>query len=45
MIKQILLSPWTALLTPALVVGVRVADPSEDVRLAVERQIERRKYW
>ena len=35
MIKRILLSPWTALLTLALVVGIRVADPSfvESVRL------------
>jgi adenylate cyclase len=33
--KKILLSPWTALLTLALVVGIRVADPSfvESVRL------------
>jgi len=35
MIKKILLSPWTALLTLALVVGIRIADPSfvESVRL------------
>jgi adenylate cyclase len=35
MLKKILLSPWTALLTLALVVGVRIADPSfvESVRL------------
>ncbi len=35
MMKKILLSPWTALLTLALVVGIRVADPSfvENVRL------------
>jgi adenylate cyclase len=35
MLKKILLSPWTALLTLALVVGIRVADPSfvESVRL------------
>ena len=35
MIKKILLSPWTALITLALVVGVRVADPAfvESVRL------------
>jgi adenylate cyclase len=34
-LKKILLSPWTALLTLALVVGIRVADPSfvESVRL------------
>ena len=33
--KKILLSPWTALLTLALVVGIRIADPSfvESVRL------------
>jgi adenylate cyclase len=33
--KKILLSPWTALLTLALVVGVRIADPTfvESVRL------------
>ena len=33
--KKILLSPWTALLTLALVVGIRVADPTfvESVRL------------
>jgi len=33
--KKILLSPWTALLTLALVLGIRVADPSfvESVRL------------
>ena len=33
--KQILLSPWTALLTLAIVVGIRVADPAfvESVRL------------
>ena len=35
MIKKILLSPWTALITLALVVGLRVADPTfvESVRL------------
>ena len=35
MLKKILLSPWTALLTLALVVGIRVADPAfvESVRL------------
>ena len=35
MLKKILLSPWTALLTLVLVVGIRVADPSfvESVRL------------
>ena len=35
MFKKIILSPWTALLTLALVVGIRVADPSfvESVRL------------
>jgi adenylate cyclase len=35
MLKKILTSPWTALLTLALVVGIRVADPSfvENVRL------------
>jgi adenylate cyclase len=35
MIKKILLSPWTALLTVALVVGIRIADPTfvESVRL------------
>ena len=35
MLKKILLSPWTALLTLALVVGIRIADPSfvEGVRL------------
>lgn len=35
MIKTILLSPWTALLTLALIVGIRVADPAfvESVRL------------
>jgi adenylate cyclase len=34
-IKKILLSPWTALITLALVVGIRVADPTflESVRL------------
>jgi len=34
-IRKILVSPWTALLTLALVVGIRVADPSfvENVRL------------
>ena len=34
-VKKILLSPWTALLTLALVVGIRVADPMfvESVRL------------
>jgi hypothetical protein len=33
--KKILLSPWLALLTLALVIGVRVADPAfvESVRL------------
>jgi adenylate cyclase len=35
MFKKILLSPWTALLTLALVVGIRIADPTfvESVRL------------
>jgi len=35
MLKKILISPWTALLTLALVVGVRIADPTfvESVRL------------
>jgi adenylate cyclase len=35
MIKKILVSPWTALITLALVVGLRVADPTfiESVRL------------
>lgn len=35
MFKKYLLSPWTALLTLALIVGVRIADPSfvESVRL------------
>ncbi len=35
MLKKILLSPWTALLTLSLVVGIRVADPTfvESVRL------------
>jgi adenylate cyclase len=35
MIKKILLSPWTALITLALVLGIRVADPTfvESVRL------------
>jgi adenylate cyclase len=35
MIKKILLSPWTALLTLFLIVGVRVSDPSfiESIRL------------
>jgi adenylate cyclase len=35
MIKKILTSPWTALLTLALVVGIRIADPTfvESVRL------------
>ena len=35
MLRKILTSPWTALLTLALVVGIRVADPSfvESVRL------------
>jgi adenylate cyclase len=35
MLKKLLLSPWTALLTLALVVGIRIADPSfvENVRL------------
>jgi len=35
MVKKILLSPWTALLTLALVVGIRIADPNfvESVRL------------
>jgi len=33
--KKILVSPWTALITLALVLGVRVADPTfvESVRL------------
>jgi adenylate cyclase len=35
MLKKILLSPWTALLTLALVLGIRVADPTfvESIRL------------
>jgi adenylate cyclase len=35
MLKKILLSPWTALLTLVLVVGIRIADPTfvESVRL------------
>jgi adenylate cyclase len=35
MLKKILLSPWTALITLALIVGIRAADPSfvESVRL------------
>jgi adenylate cyclase len=35
MIKKLLLSPWTALITLALIIGVRVADPTfvESVRL------------
>jgi hypothetical protein len=35
MLKKILTSPWTALITLALVVGLRVADPAfvESVRL------------
>jgi adenylate cyclase len=35
MLKKILLSPWTALLTLALIVGIRIADPIfvESVRL------------
>jgi adenylate cyclase len=35
MIKKILLSPWTAVITLALVIGIRVADPAfvESVRL------------
>ena len=35
MLKKILLSPWTALLTLALVLGIRIADPTfvENVRL------------
>ena len=35
MLKKLLLSPWTALLTLALIVGIRTADPSfvESVRL------------
>lgn len=35
MIKKLILSPWTALLTLALIVGIRVADPQfiESVRL------------
>jgi adenylate cyclase len=35
MLKKILLSPWTALLTLALVVGIRIADPTfvEKVKL------------
>ena len=35
MVKKLLLSPWTALITLALVVGLRIADPSfvESVRL------------
>jgi adenylate cyclase len=36
MLKKILLSPWTALITLALVLGIRVADPTfvEKVRLS-----------
>ena len=35
MVKKILLSPWTAILTLAIVVGIRVADTSfvESIRL------------
>jgi adenylate cyclase len=35
MLKKILLSPWTALITLALITGIRIADPSfvESVRL------------
>jgi adenylate cyclase len=35
MVKKLLLSPWTALLTLALVLGIRLADPSfiESIRL------------
>lgn len=35
MLKKLILSPWTALLTLSLVIGLRVADPSfvESVRL------------
>lgn len=35
MIKKILLSPWTALITLALIIGIRMADPAfvESVRL------------
>jgi len=35
MLKKIILSPWTAILTLALVVGIRISDPSfvESVRL------------
>ena len=35
MLKKLLLSPWTALLTLVLIVGIRIADPSfvENVRL------------
>jgi adenylate cyclase len=35
MLKKLLLSPWTALLTLAVVVGIRIADPTfvESVRL------------
>jgi adenylate cyclase len=35
MLKKILTSPWTALLTLALIVGIRAADPTfvESVRL------------
>jgi adenylate cyclase len=35
MLKKILLSPWTALLTLALVLGIRIADPTfvESIRL------------
>ena len=35
MLKKILTSPWTAVITVALVVGLRVADPTfiESVRL------------
>jgi len=36
MLKKIILSPWTALLTLALVVGIRIADPTfvEKIRLS-----------
>ena len=35
MLKKIIISPWTALITLALIVGLRVADPAfvESVRL------------
>ena len=35
MLKKIILSPWTAIITLSLVVGLRIADPTfvESVRL------------